>query len=337
MENVASKYALSLFISIILFFSTSAHAGKNLTKFFSQIYNQKQTLTTEEITVLRQNEIIFIPGILAESLNSNDERARLKLTLLLSGYYETQLNLLNNKYNITAKKLKTSSKDINETKKNIQQAAQDAQNNGKKVIFISHSLGGLVLLDELTRSKDLQNKVSGVIFLQSPFQGTELAALVQNPPYYLEKILHPLLPWVNVSQETLTYITPSSRKEFMNNYSEDIQKLIESIPLFTFSSISNSSKSLLLPLIDLNKFGCIKSPANLLCITPTVFKGPYDESDGLIPRRSSFIKGADYIYVDNVDHVELVMPTYSEKYEKEQFTTTILKMLAKKINSKSQR
>lgn len=332
MNKIASIYKMLILITITTLLPSLSFAGKNLTKFFSQIYNEKQTLTSEELEVLKRNEVVFIPGILAESLNSNDERARLKFTLLLSGYYETQLNLLNNKYNITAKKLKTSSKDINETKRNIQQAAQDAQANGKKVIFISHSLGGLVLLDELTRSTDLQNKVSGVIFLQSPFQGTELASLVQNPPYYLEKILHPLLPWVNVSQETLTYITPASRKEFMTTYAADIQKLVETIPLFTFSSISNSSRSILLPLIDLNKFGCIKSPANLLCITPTIFKGPYDESDGLIPRRSSFIKAADYIYVDNVDHVELVMPTYFEKYEKEQFTTTILKMLVKKIN-----
>ncbi len=332
MNKIASIYKMLILITITTLLPSLSFAGKNLTKFFSQIYNEKQTLTSEELEVLKRNEVVFIPGILAESLNSNDERARLKFTLLLSGYYETQLNLLNNKYNITAKKLKTSSKDINETKRNIQQAAQDAQANGKKVIFISHSLGGLVLLDELTRSTDLQNKVSGVIFLQSPFQGTELASLVQNPPYYLEKILHPLLPWVNVSQETLTYITPASRKEFMTTYEADIQKLVETIPLFTFSSISNSSRSILLPLIDLNKFGCIKSPANLLCITPTIFKGPYDESDGLIPRRSSFIKAADYIYVDNVDHVELVMPTYFEKYEKEQFTTTILKMLVKKIN-----
>lgn len=334
MRRFLSQPVRSLVFCITLITGVSpafAQKAKNLTKTFQRIYNQNSILSEKEITQLRNYQFILIPGILAETMDASDERTKLKLTLLVSGYYETQLELFNKKYKINAIKLRTSSNNINETRSNIHQAADDALKLGKKPIFISHSLGGLVLIDELATSRSLQQKVAGAILLQSPFQGTHLASFVHTPPTYLKKILHPLLPWVNVSKETLEYITQESRKAVMTANELEILSLSKNIPMFTFSSISKKQMGLLKPLIDLNKAGCIKEITDSFCVTPKVYPGPYDESDGLIPRGSSFIKHVDYIYTEDVDHIELVMPAYKEKYNKEKFLNTLLKMLLQKM------
>lgn len=324
----SSSFKIVLFLIAALFQST-LFAATNLTNNFLSIYNTQSPLSAKEVATLKSYDIYLIPGILAETLVSGDKRTHVKLTLLLQNYYKTQLNVLNNKYGIPAKRLKTSSFDINVTKQNIRAAVATAAKNNRKVIFISHSLGGLVLLDELVHNQNIRSQIGGIAFLQSPFHGTELADLLLDPPWGLEKHVKKLLPVLNISERTIQYVG-KERGEFMKQNRDQIISILRNIPSYTLSSTVKANKSLFKPAIDLNESGCFKALGER-CISDVIYHGAYDKSDGLIPFKSSFIPGSDYVVLQNVDHAELVLATPYETYKKEHVTTTVLRMVLRQM------
>lgn len=324
------KSCLTLLASVLILLQTTAFARTNLSSEFINIYNKQEKLSTAEIKNLKNYDIYLIPGILVETLTSGDKRTPVKLTLLLKDYFQAQLKLLNDVYKIPAKRLGTSSYDINITKKNIRNAVALAAKNKRKVIFISHSLGGLVLVDELATNKNLQDHVAGVAFLQSPFQGTELADLLLDPPWGLEKAVKKLLPVLNISERTIQYVG-AQRKIIMKQNKDAILAMAKKIPVYTLSSTVEANKSLFKPAIDLNESGCLKTFGNK-CISDVIYHGTLDKTDGLIPFKSSFIDGVDYVVLKNMDHAEMILNTPYETYKKEHITTTVLRVLLKKIN-----
>lgn len=321
-------------ITFTFFTLASCHVfASDLTDRFKQLYHQEKELNSEEQNLLRQHDIYFIPGIFAESLILSDPRSSVDFSIITKDYFHAQLKLLNKKYKIPAKRLVTSSYDVNETKRNIRKAIAEAQANGRKVIFVSHSLGGLVLLEELILNPSQQSLVGGIAFLQSPFQGTPLGELALNPPFELQDIMNKLLPRVNISEETLLYVSPESRKKFMKENRPRIRDFINNIPMFTLAGKVEGNKSIFKPLIDILADGCLKSIRNK-CVTEVFFQGPYDESDGLVPLKSSYLQHADSVTLDQVDHGEFILNIPFEDYQKEQFTNVLFKLLLSKIDSR---
>ncbi len=306
-------------------------SGKNLSHEFVKINNQQLELTASEVKALRQYDIYFIPGILAESLIGSDRRSKLDISLITRDYFETSINVLQKKYKLNAKRLTTSSSNVNETQANIRKALDESARRGKKALLLSHSLGGLALIEELLVNPKIQSNIAGIVFLQSPFYGTGLSEVLLDPPFELSKVIEPILPLLNISQETVDYVGIKSRKTFMARHHSKIAKLVSKVPLYTFSSIVESNKSIFKPTIDILQSGCIKNTKNK-CITEIFYQGPYDKSDGLIPLRSSFIPGADYVVLNNVDHGEIILNVPFTDYKKEHMTTSWLRLLLKKIN-----
>lgn len=318
-----------IFAMGLSFLANQASAAQDLTPAFQNIYQQHAELSAQELEQLKKYEIYFIPGILAESFIDGDKRSVLALEKITKEYFGKQLEILNNKYKLSARRITTSSKHISQTRENIEAAVDYAKSLGKKVIFISHSLGGLALLEELVNNARLQDNIAGIAFLQSPFYGTPLGEVAMDPPYGLEHIIQPLMPYVNLSHETVNYVGIGSRTQFMNEYSTEIQKLTSKIPSFTVSGFMSNSKSAVKPLVDILKAGCFKALTDS-CIGKRFFGGPYDENDGLIPLQSSFIPNTDYVVLKDVDHIEPILLSPFEDYKKEHKLTTILRLLLQK-------
>lgn len=322
----------SLITCLIIFSSLwsiqPSFAANDLTSDFLNIHRLPKTLTADEQNRLQQYDIYFIPGILAESLINGDKRSKVHLDLILKDYFGTQIKFLNQKYRIPTKRILTSSHNVLETRTNILEAIAASASNNRKVYLISHSLGGLALLHTLISAPETYPHIAGIAFLQSPFYGSPVADLALNPPYGLNKIIHPLLPYINISHDTLEFITPRAREKYMEDHSEAISRLIDQLPLFTLSSSSEPNKSLFKPIIEIMESGCVKGLLNR-CLTDTFFKGPYDKSDGLIPLKTSVIKGADYITLNDLDHAAPILEVPFEDFDKEQFTVAILRLLLK--------
>ena len=314
----------------IMFSCVSLFAATDLTSDYLQHYNQSRSLSYKEQQTLKAYDIYYIPGILAESFIGGDDRSSIHFDYLTKDYFGHQVDLLNQKYKIPAKRLSTSSHDIRETRSHINLAVTNAAKHGRKVLFISHSLGGLVLLEEILENPSLQNHIAGIAFMQSPFYGSPLSEIALNPNYGLKKIISPLLPYVNLSEETILYVGVKARTQYMEAHTQQIDELVKTVPLFTFSTSSKSNQSFLKPLIDIIESGCLKSFTGR-CVTDVFYEGPYDKNDGLIPFKSSFLENADYITLDDVDHIEPILKIPFESYDKEHVTTSILRILLEKV------
>lgn len=322
-----------MILALCLIFSfTPLHAASNLSHQFSALYQQKKIFTPREIKELKKYDIILIPGILAESFTAGDERSLLNLHLITRDYFYAQVELLEKKYDLNVRRLTTSSKNVWETQANIYQAVKNARAQKRKLIFISHSLGGLALLEAVIKNPSIQEDIAGIAFLQSPFYGSPIGDLVANPPYKVMNLLKPLLPFINISQETIDYVGVENRTLFMINNEEAISHFVHKVPAFTFTGIADANKSIFKPLIDIMEAGCLRG-VKRGCLTEIFFPGPYDKSDGLIPYHSSFIKETDYVIMEDVDHGEFILNIPFQDYEKEHLTTSWLRILLAKIKT----
>ena len=321
-------------ISLLLILSTLSSgllAKVDLTSEFIKIYDQKRDFTLEEQKRLKQYDIYFIPGILAESLISSDPDSSINISILTEDYFGTQLDFLNNKYKISAKRIKTSSHDVAITRKNIREAVNSSKLKSRKVILISHSLGGLALVEELILNPEIQNQVAGIIYLQSPFYGTPVGEVMLKSPAFIKKLIKISLPFVNISDKTLEYVGYGARETYMKQHEQAIKALIKKVPSYTFAGIAEGNKSLFKPLIDIMETGCLKGIGEK-CITEKFYPGPYDKNDGLIPLKSSHLYDADFVALKKADHGEIILRMPFEDFNKEHLTTTWLRVLLKKMN-----
>lgn len=332
MKNYSTINCIRTFLLLsTILLSTNINAGRDLSTDFKHIYAQQLEFTSQEQKRLNEYDIIFIPGILAETLISTDHDSSIDISIFTKDYFATQLEFLIEKYGLNAKRIKTSSRDVSITRENIRNAVLLADSQGKKVILLAHSLGGVALLEELIKNPAIQNKISGIIFLQSPFHGTPVGDILLKSPYLIKKLITKALPFVNISNETLGYLEFEFRENFLKQNKEAINKLIKKIPIYTFSGVAEGNKSLFKPLIDIMETGCLKGLQSS-CITEKAYSGPYDQNDGLIPLKSTFLEDADYVILEKCDHAEIILRFPFEDYSKEYLTTSWLRLLMKKMN-----
>lgn len=329
MKNTCATLKTLLLI-LTISFSSNLLATTDLSAEFIKIYNQKKDLTSDEQQLLKEYDLYFIPGILAESFISSDKDSSIDLSFITKDYFGAQLTFLNEKYNIPAKRIKTSSYDVTITRQNIRDAVLAAKQNGRKVILISHSLGGLALIEEIVFNPEIQNHIGGIVFLQSPFHGTPAGDIIAKAPYYLDRLIRSILPYVNISDETLHFVGVEARESFMKQNKEAIKRFIKKVPTYTFAGVADGKESLFKPLIDIMESGCVKR--NDKCFSDKYYNGPYDKNDGLIPLKSTFLEDADFVALDKVDHGEIILRIPYEDYEKEHLTTTWLRVLMQKMN-----
>jgi hypothetical protein len=251
------------------------------------------------------------------------------MSLITHSYFGTQKTILKN-YGFTTERLLSSSHSVQETQQNIRIALSKTKLKGRKAFFITHSLGGLALLEELVRHEDLQDLVGGIVFMQSPFYGTPIADVFLENPYYLFNALGPVLPFLNTSEETIRYLSTEKRSSFMEKNQERVERLQTKIPLITLSGVSSGPKSLFAPATNLIEFGCINVIFSK-CISETLYDGPYDQSDGMVPFKSSLIDGVDFVRLEKTDHGETVVSIPFENYEKKRMTETLLRLMLKKF------
>lgn len=298
----------------------------DLSAAFKQVYKDELALTSEERTQLKDFNFYLVPGILSEAFLSKDERSRFNFSRLTGDYFSAQEDLLKQKYGFSSERLSSSSRSVEETRLNIRKALEASRLAKKKALFITHSLGGLALLQELVSNEPSQKSVAGIIFLQSPFQGTPIADIYTENKYNVDVWLKPILPFFNTSEETMFYLSTANRKRFMLENKEAIRKLVKGIPVVTVAGVANDHKSLFKPAIDIMMDGCIAGIFSK-CLTATLFNGPYDQSDGMVPVESSKLEQADFVKLEGVDHGETVVDIPYETYKKGALTLTLLKLL----------
>jgi len=292
---------------LFILFCSIAQA-KDLSKQFEKLYSSPaHKLTRAERESYSHFNFYLVPGILAETFISDDSRSKIDFSFLTGNYFEGELKSLTKKFGFMAKRLSPSSLSIEETRSNIRAVLEESRREKRKAIFICHSLGGIALLEELIENSEEQNQIGGIIFLQSPFSGSPLADLFLKNTDSKSKMLGLLLAWLNVGQETIEILTTAYRKQYMQTHFEDILALTRNVRVITLGGVVNDHATLFQP-------------------TMPLIEG---ESDGMVPFESSKLFDNDFVKLDKADHGELVVRVLFDNFDKEIFTETLLKMLAK--------
>ncbi|WP_235046132.1 hypothetical protein [Bdellovibrio bacteriovorus] len=265
-----------------------------------------------------------MPGILSEAFLKEDDRSSVSFARLTGDYLGEQQALLKNVYKFNSVRLSSSSKSVSEIKVNIRAALNQSAAANRKAVFLTHSLGGLALLEELVDSPIHRDTVAGIMFLQSPFKGSPIADAYFDNPIYLDKLLGTVIPFFNTSPDTIRYLGIASRSKFMKENSEAITA-ITSIPMITVGGVVNGHKSLFTPAVNIMAMGCLEKVFGQCVVR--LYSGPYDLSDGMVPFESSKLPNVDFVRLDGVDHGETVVNIPYQHYDKAQTTTALLRLL----------
>ncbi len=319
----------TLLLLLCLTLSVSAVA-RDLSERFTELYETRKAFSARDLAYLGDKEIVFVPGILSESLTWADRAAPWDFSLLTSDYFSAQVASLRN-LGLRVEKILPSSYSVAITIGKIRKSLERVRAQGRRAVFITHSLGGLALLDQLiAASSEDTAVVAGILFLQSPFYGSPVADVYQSNPYSVEAWLRPILPFVNTSPETISYLSKKNRIQTMDRNHSRIQDLLREIPAITIAGTANGSHSVFQPAVDLMEFGCIRHLFKG-CASRVLHPGPYDQSDGMVPFESSKLPGTDFVRLDGVDHGEMVVNLPFTQYAKARIPVVLLKLLVEKV------
>jgi len=171
--------------------------------------------------------------------------------------------------------------------------------------FITHSKGGLDLLDALITYPEMRSKIKKIVFIQAPFYGTPLVNLVKKN-LSLKLMAMTAFKLSKGKWNTLDEISILKRKEYMEHYALEIKEVLEEMDITSIGSVVDYTKtkttSLLYPLIKyLKSIGM--------------------EGDGVVPLESTKLTGAVNLRVEGIDHSSMVVKRTIQKFDRKAFTS----------------
>lgn len=300
------------FIFSLLLVLTFNVGATDISSSYKKIYSEQENpLTPVDLELLKQFEIIFINGVASEFFL---QEFIPNFSWATTEYFSASLNELE-RLGLNPKRVAPSSFNLEEARADIASIFKSKMPQRKPRLILTHSLGGLLLLEHLVANPEHQKFTAGIIFIQGPFLGSPIAELVRSVPLQMAN-----------------YLSVSTRKKYMEEHKQEISDLFLRLPAITVASIANGFQSIFAPTINLMKYGCVARLGGK-CITPRLYRGPYTDSDGMVPVKSSRVANTDHINLRAVDHGETVMNLPFQSVRKSQMTTALLKLLIERVRN----
>jgi predicted alpha/beta hydrolase family esterase len=313
---------------VLVLFTSSYLIASDQSKNYNEIYKQNVILRSTDLASLKNTEIVLIPGIVSESFIWSDHRGSLDFSILFKDYFGAQLSHYK-KLGVSVTRLKGSSKSVQETVAQIEEKIKELSSKNKKAIFVTHSLGGLALLDwMMEQDKGTLETIRSIVFLQAPFYGSPVATVYFQNSYYARTILGPITPFINTSEETIKYLSVEKRQKTMADYESRLDEVFEGISVLTMSGVSLNAPSLFLPSLNIIGHGCVTFLFGN-CRTRKIFEGPLDDSDGMVPFNNSKLENYDFVRIENVDHGETVLQMPFNNIDRVHMTDALIRMTLK--------
>jgi len=184
----------------------------------------------------------------------------------------------------------------------------------KKILFVTHSKGGIdVLTTLLEHSSLLKNDIGGWIALQAPFEGTTLADIVTSTSISRLVVNAALENLLSGSKNSLGSLRTDVRKAVMQASFTKIEDIAQQIPVLTFGSAFDSYNR------------------GVLTVT-MLFQN--DPNDGVVPLNGTLLKKNEaplcsYIKAKPIDHLETVNNIdsfFQPKFDRQRFLNVLLKL-----------
>lgn len=313
---------------VLLAFTSSLLIASDQTNLYNEIYKQNVILNSAEVQSLKNSEIVLIPGIVSETFIWEDHRSTMDFSILFKDYFGAQLSHYK-KLGLSVTRLKGSSKSVKETIQQIDDKIKELASKNKKAVFVTHSLGGLALLDwMMEQSKDTLSAIRSIVFLQAPFFGSPMASVYFENPYYARTILGPIVPFINASEETIKYLSIEERQKTMAGYEGRLNDALSGISIVTMSGVSLNGASIFRPSLNIIAHGCVTYIFSK-CRSKEIFEGPHDDSDGMVSFNSSKLEDYNFVRIENVDHGETVLQMPFNNIDRAHMTDALIKMTLK--------
>ncbi len=287
----------------------------------SNIYHSKKTetsFTKNELSKLKSMKVLIVPGVLAESFDSNSGN-QIKVGFIFEDGFNEQKKLLI-KNDIEFEYLNFDTESSIEV--NAQAIIAAIAASSKKVVIYSHSKGGLETLEAIRQRPDLLGKIHSWASIQSPFWGSYTASILYGN-VFLRTIGRNILDWMGGDIGGMQSLTMEEREVYMAK--PEIKSLLV--------KIKNRIKFLNYGSTKKNLFG-IDTPLEFFRDITQIKVG---DNDGVVALSSSLMKfhghNIDFIFEEGVDHL-MTMTKYrpesntsKKRYDQQIHTTAILKML----------
>jgi len=196
----------------------------------------------------------------------------------------------------------------------------------KNLVIIAHSKGGTDLLDALIKMnhsiylKNYINKIKGIIFLQTPIQGSPLANVLYELSHdsnfrWIEGVIN----WATgLNRKTAKNLSLEYRANFNEIHHDFFNQLGKKIPIISFSSsIPSDSTRYKMQIFKLFR--------------DISFESSGLDNDGLIPCNSAFIN-SPFVTVTNLDHLTIINSSSKQQrrgtdYDRKKMILVLLKLL----------
>lgn len=285
--------------------------AEDLSSQYREFLQQKDVLSAEELQKLRSHHVLIVRGFL-------DEFKREKSFHDQIVFFE--------KNNISYSIAPMASKwDEEKNASNLYDYLKTLQGEiSKPLIVISHSRGGIVVLNTLLDNEDLHTYVAGWLSLQAPFEGTTAADKIVKSKLgsLIAKIY---LRTLRISFNLVREFTHLFRDQFMLSHSDRVTTLLQTVPILTYGT----------------EIQGLRPDNPNYYLHPT--RGPFfiKGTDGLVDYASTFLtdrKGAsaDSVSEFGVDHLGLIRHRNSTSEERTRKTEALLGLLLQKMEKSAQ-
>lgn len=305
---------------LILIFSTTLRASD-----LSDVYLEKKkenSFSATELKKLKGLKVLIVPGVLAESFNSQSGN-KIKVGFIFEEGFREQKKLLEkNKISYDYLNFDTESPPS----VNAQAIIRAIQYSLVPVIIYSHSKGGLDTLEALRQRPDLLPKIRGWVSVQSPFWGATVASQMYENNL-IKGLGKTLFEWMGGDVGGMSSLTTQERAPYME--SDEIKNLIVEIKKKTkFLNYASFKK---------NSFG-IDTPLELF---RNISQSKAGDNDGVVPMTSAMMKShgyeIDFVVESEVDHLMVMTKYRPDKidvfhqsraiYDQQAHTLSLIKML----------
>lgn len=173
---------------------------------------------------------------------------------------------------------------VKENAKFLRDAILDASKNGKKVVLVGQSKGGVDISAALALYPELKPHVRAVVAMQAPYGGTPVASDMQNCSQLRQVAEGTIKRLLGGDPASLADLSYSARQAFVNAnpYPSDIPTVSLATSRSSVKSILKSTEDYMLQRYQL-------------------------KSDGLVVDKDAEIPGSKVVRLTDMDHAESVM------------------------------
>ncbi len=291
--------------------SQPARSGRDLTGEFNLAWAGAGIMPGEkEVTELRKYKVLLVRGFMTGGYVHPFKFFGKKI--YIGGYFNDQMKVLK-ALGVDYKMVDVDSAML--PAHNAKKVAREIEASDKPVIIISHSDGGMYVLEALVNYNDLLPKVRGFVPIQAPFLGTPIVDYIKRHAPLLA-VMSKLLRHFGGTVDSLFSLSAGERSRFQDSNSGTIREIISRVNIISFASWKDEEEHKLDTLLEI--------PRDLMLKRGIA-------NDGLTPVESAILPGSDYIKVSGVDHIVTVMNSDAVlKYDRVRLTRTLLLMIISK-------